>query len=70
MLEGIVTNFGHKVWVEVGARRDVRGNPNTLDGYIKEFLNRAAASYVAAMLDVAGVVELDRGSPLRMRVIG
>jgi hypothetical protein len=55
-------------WIVIGGRRDVMGNPGTLDGYLKDYMKRDTAGWVAALLESAGVVELERGRPGRMRV--
>jgi hypothetical protein len=67
-LEGIRTQFLHSGWIVIGGRRDVHGEPGTLDGYVKQVVNRDAAGCVASLLEEAGVVELDRARPGRMRV--
>ncbi len=35
-------------------------DPNSLDGYLKHFVSRATAGWVAALLEKAGVLEIDR----------
>lgn len=67
-LEGIGPFLGQRGWVEIGSRFDVQGDPTTLDGYLKGFINRATANWVAAVLEQAGVVEIDRGRPARVRL--
>lgn len=68
-LEGIRAEFLHSGWIVIGGRRDVHGEPGTLDGYVKQVVNRDAAGYVASLLEAAGVVELDWARPGHMRVI-
>ena len=68
-LEGIRTQFGRGNWTVIGGRRDVEGNPGTLDGYLKTYMKRDTAGWIASLLEAAGVVELDRGTPGRFRVV-
>ena len=70
IFEGILPYLQDGDWVEFGATRDVRGNPGTLDGYLKDSLNRSAANYIAVILERAGLVELDRERPMRVRLRG
>ena len=67
-MEGVPEFLRNRGWVRVGANRDVRGNPGTLDGYLKNCLKRQTADYVAVVLERAGVVELDRGTPAHVRL--
>lgn len=69
VLEGARTQFGHSSWIVIGGRHDVEGNPGTLDGYLKEYVKRNTAAWVASLLEAAGVIEIDRGSPVRIRVL-
>jgi hypothetical protein len=54
--------------MRVGANRDVAGNPGTLDAYLKGCLKRQTADYVAVILERAGLVDLDRDPPARVRL--
>ncbi|MFI7650640.1 hypothetical protein ACIBTZ_31880 [Micromonospora sp. NPDC049460] len=67
-LEGIPGYLHGRGWVRVGANRDVHGSQSTLDGYLKTFVKRQAADYVAVVLERAGVVDLDRERPARVRL--
>jgi len=68
VLESVRTEFLNSGWIVIGGRRDVEGEPGTLDGFIKQVVNRDSAGYIASLLEAAGVVELDRSRPGRMRV--
>jgi hypothetical protein len=46
----------------------VEGNPGTLDGYLKGCIKRDTAAWVARVLADAGVVQLDLGPPVRVRL--
>jgi hypothetical protein len=67
-LEGVPEFLRGRGWVPVGANRVVAGNPGTLDEYLKQHVKRQTANYVAVLLDGAGVVELDRSRPARVRL--
>lgn len=67
-MEGVPEFLRNRGWVRVGASRDVRGNPGTLDGYLKNCLKRQTADYAAVVLELAGVVELDRETPAHVRL--
>lgn len=67
-LEGIPEFLRNRGWMRVGANRDVNGNPGTLDAYLKRCLKRQTADYVAVVLERAGIVELDRERPARIRL--
>lgn len=69
-LEGIGEFLRGRGWVRVGAIRDVQGDPTTLDGYLKKCIKRQTADYVAVVLERAGLVELDRERPARVRLRG
>lgn len=67
-LEGILPFLAGKGWVVIGSRYETEGDPNTLDGYLKNWLKRATAGWVAVVLDRAGLVEIDRTRPARLRL--
>ncbi len=41
--------------------------PGTLDGYLKQYVNRLTAGWVAALLEKAGVLEIERTRPAYVR---
>lgn len=59
-LEGVVPFICARRSVLIGSKYETEGAEGTLDGYLKAFVNRATAGWVAAVLEVAGVVEIDR----------
>jgi hypothetical protein len=67
-MEGVPGLLRDRGWMRVGANRDVHGNRGTLDGYLKTYLKRQTANYVAVVLERAGVLELDREKPARIRL--
>lgn len=66
-LEGIPSFLRGKGWVEVGSRYGP-AETGTLHDYMLGCVNRATANWIAKVLEVAGVVELDGGRPLRVRL--
>lgn len=54
--------------MRIGANRDVRNDAATLDGYLKRWIKRQTADYLAVVLEYAEVVELDREPPARLRL--
>jgi len=67
-LEGVPDFLRGRGWVVIGSKYVTSGDPDTLDGYLKDFIKRATAGWVAAVLEHAGVVEIDRGRPARVRL--
>lgn len=66
-LEGIPDYLRGQGWVHVGANRDVNSNYG-LDGYLKRWIKRQTANYVAVVLERAGVLDLDRERPAQVRL--
>jgi hypothetical protein len=55
--------------IDIGGRYTVAGNPGTLDAYLKPCAwGRATAGWVAAVLEVAGVVNLIQSRRMRVRL--
>jgi hypothetical protein len=67
-LEGVVPYVRERGTVEIGSRYDVEGKPGTLDGYLKPFLKRATAAWVASLLEAAGALEVELSRPATVRV--
>lgn len=67
-LEGVRVEFMGLGWIPIGGRRDSQGNPGTLDGYLKTAMKRDTAGWVASLLEAAGILEIDRGRPAKIRI--
>jgi len=67
-LEGVPDFLHGRDWVTIASRWDTSSDPGTLDGYLKCCIKRATAAYVAAVLNHAGVVEINRGRPAQARL--
>jgi len=68
VLEGIGAEFGGKGWIPIGGIYDNASTPGTLDAYMKRFINTVTAGWVAALLGKAGVADIDRSRPSRVRL--
>lgn len=69
-LEGAADFLRGRGWVRVGGARTAEGERGTLDEYLKRHIKRDTARWVARVLAEAGVVEVDRRPPLRVRLAG
>lgn len=69
-LEGVGPYLAGKGWVRIGSKYETGADPGTLDEYLKGFVNRATGGWVAVLLEHAGVVEVDRSHPARVRLRG
>jgi hypothetical protein len=67
-LEGAVHFLDGRGWVEIGSAFDTSARPGTLDWYLKQHVKRATAGWVAALFERAGLLEIDRRSPARVRL--
>ena len=68
VLEGVGTMLADSGWVPIGGVYDTTAISGTLDAYLKRFIKRVTAGWVAALLERAGVVQIDRGRPSRVRL--
>jgi hypothetical protein len=68
VLEGVGTTLAGGDWMMIGSVYDTSAVSGTLDAYLKRFINRATAGWVAALLERAGVVQIDRSRPSRVRL--
>ncbi|MBX3286407.1 MAG: hypothetical protein KF703_13750 [Actinobacteria bacterium] len=66
--EGSARFLADRDWVHIGSKYDTGADAGTLDEYLKGHMKRATAGWVAAVLEHAGVVEIDRGRPARVRL--
>jgi hypothetical protein len=61
--------LGTQALTVIGSVYDQAGDPATLDGwYMKRFMSRASAGWVACLLEAAGVVQIDRRPPAWARM--
>jgi len=55
-------------WVPIGTIYSTSSSAGTLDAHLKGYLKRATAGWVAALLERAGVVSIDRSPPARIEL--
>jgi len=55
-------------WTKVGGTYDVEAERQTLDEYLKPFVNRSTSRWVARVLEEVGIVEVDTRRPLTIRL--
>ena len=67
MWEGALDFVNGEGWVEIGGSFSAETSAGTLDSYLKGHVRRATAGWVASVLEAAGVAEIDRGRPARLR---
>jgi hypothetical protein len=67
-LEGVPGFLGTEAWSPIGGIYDQAADQTSLDGHMKRFVNRATAGWVASLLEDAGVIEIDRRPPARVRM--
>jgi hypothetical protein len=67
-VEGVPDFLRGRGWVAVGSLYSTDSQPGSLDEYLKSFLKRATAGWVAVVLERAGVLVLDRSRPARVKL--
>jgi hypothetical protein len=68
-LAAALDDLPHHQWIDVGSTFNVDGDPQTLNGALKQrVIKRAIANYVAPVLVSAGLAEVDGGRPLRIKL--
>ena len=68
-LEGVGAYLHGRGWTEIGSTYDTSARTGTLDEYLKQYVNRATAGWVAVVLEHAGVIEIDRRRPACVRLL-
>lgn len=58
----------HPGWVPAGGTYVVEGERDTLDEPLKQCVNRQTSRWVAVVLQEAGIVDVDAGPPLQVRL--
>jgi hypothetical protein len=67
-MEGIPEFLRGRAWVPLGGVYSTDSTPGSLDEYLKAYLNRATAGWVAVLLERAGVLAIDRSRPARVKL--
>ena len=68
-LEGVVPFLAEHGTIPIGGRHSTEPNPDTLDEYLKGCVKVDTAGWVAVMLEKAGVLEVVRGRPTKVRLV-
>jgi hypothetical protein len=55
-------------WVKSGGVHSANAEPGTLDAHLKGFYYRDIANWIVVLLRDAGIVDVDPGPPLRLRM--
>lgn len=67
-MEGVPDFLRGRGWVAIGSLYSTDSQPGSLDEYMKRFLKRATAGWVAVVLERAGVLAIDRTRPARVKL--
>jgi len=67
-LEGIPELLRGRGWVRTTGSFAPESDTTSLSGFLKQFVNRETANWVAVVLDKAEVIDLDRSRPLSARL--
>lgn len=67
-LEGVVTTFRGRGWIRAGGVHSLESLPGSLDEYLKGCVKRDTTNWVVVVLREAGVLEVDAGRPLVVRL--
>jgi hypothetical protein len=67
-LEGAPQFLRGRGWVPIAGTYDTSSTAGTLDAYLKQFINRATAGWVAVILERAGIVAIDREKPAAVKL--
>lgn len=67
-LEGTVPFLRARGWVRAGGIHSLQSAPGSLDGYLKGCVKRDTTNWVVVVLRDAGVVEVNAGPPLMVRL--
>ena len=67
-LEEIPELLRGRGWIPIGSTYATEAVEGTLDGHLKKYLARATAGWVAVVLENAGVIEIDRSRPARVKL--
>ena len=67
-LEGVPAFMRGNGWLSLGGSRSAAGDPGTLDEYFKRHIKRDVARWVGRVLSEAGVVDVQLGRPVQVRL--
>jgi hypothetical protein len=67
-LEDLTDYLRGRGWILIGSAYSTDSQRGSLDEYLKRFLKRATAGWVAVVLEQAAVLEIDRSRPARVKL--
>lgn len=67
-LEGIPDLLRGRGWVRTTGEFAPSAGTTSVSGYLKQFVYRETANWVVVVLEAAGVLDVDRGRPVRARL--
>ena len=67
-LEQVPNFLRDRGWVAIAGAYSTESTPGTLDAHLKAYMKRATAGWVAVVLETAGVLQIDRSRPTRVRL--
>ena len=67
-LERVPELLRDQAWMTIGRSYSTDALDGTLDAHLKSYMQRATAGWVAVVLERAGVVDIDRSRPARIRL--
>jgi hypothetical protein len=67
-LEGLPDYLRGRGWILIGSVYSTDSQAGSLDEYLKRYLKRATAGWVAVVLEKAALLEIDRSRPARVKL--
>lgn len=67
-LEGVPAFLAGRSWMPLSANRNSEAAFGTFDGYFRKWVKRSVGVYVAVLLQHAGVLEIQSGTRVRVRL--
>jgi hypothetical protein len=67
-MEGVPDFLRGRGWVAIGSLYSTDSQPGSMDEYMKFYLKRATAGWVAVVLERAGVLVINRSRPARVKL--
>jgi hypothetical protein len=67
-LEEVPDLLRGRSWVPIGSTYSTHAAEGTLDGHLKGYIARATGGWIAVVLERAGVLEIDRSRPARVKL--
>lgn len=67
-MEGVPDFLRGRSWVAISSLYSTDSQPGSLDEYMKSYLKRATAGWVAVVLERAGVLMINRSRPTRVKL--